>query len=148
MFKKIMAILVPALAVMMLASVVLASGPPDEGSYPPASTFADEVYTGGVCDISYRIIFSDDGRTFEVRAGAGGFDHAKGTAEEVYGRVDGEVVNNRIELDSYAYNNDLHQLMVGNFDDATGQGATLDFYLWDFRPGKEWCFGTLNLSRQ
>jgi hypothetical protein len=153
--KKLIAVIAAFAAMILLVSTVSAmyGDPPSETSYPAASTFAGAVYTGGVCGISYRLIFSDDGNTFVVRTEKGIDDedamHKSSTVKEVWGRVDGEVIGNRIELDSYSDTNDVYQWMIGNFDDATGQSGTLTLYFWDFRPGHESCVGEeLTISRK
>jgi hypothetical protein len=158
--KKLIAVIAAFAAMILLVSTVSAmyGDPPSETSYPAASTFAGAVYTGGVCGISYRLIFSDDGSTFVVRGTEPGIDTAKGTVKEVSGRVGqvfskprvaGEAIINRIELDSFAYQGSaVYQLMTGNFDDATGLTATLTLNLWDFRPGHEWCVDELTISRE
>jgi hypothetical protein len=148
--KKLIAVVAAFAAMLLLVSTVSATygDLPSESSFPSVSTFAGEVYRGEVCDISYRLVFSDDGNTFEVRTEKG-IDKASGTVKEVWGRVDGEVIGNRIELDSYSDTNDVYQWMIGNFDDATGQSGTLTLYFWDFRPGHESCVGEeLTISRK
>ena len=92
--KKLVAVIAAFAAMILLVSTVSATEhtqvlpetPPSESSFPSVSTFAGGVYTGGVCGISYRLIFSDDGNTFVVRTEKG-IDKASGTVKEVWGRV-------------------------------------------------------------
>ena len=143
-----------------MTAPVLADEPTEE-SYTPISTFADHVYLGGVCGISYRLIFDADGQALTVRAGSGGLDTdsmrrgaartVRGTTIQAWARLNGELVEKAVYIDSAAGDfvdtGHVYQLMYGTFDDATGRTATLSFQLYDFRPGGEICTDTLHVSR-
>ena len=158
---RIALVAVVVLAALGMSSQVLADTRASENSHTPVSTFADRIYTGGVCGIQYRFIFDDDGHAFTVRAGTGGLDTnnmRRGSDDRVRGatlqspaRLNGEVLLDAVYLDSAAGDfvdtGHVYQLIYGTFDDATGHTATLSFQLYDFRPGGDNCTDTLHITR-